>query len=417
MPGAARRPPATSWLDGTIDSATVNSAVAFREPTIAPEDELICLGHGEDLTAQSGALSPPIVQTSLFAYPSFAAIAEGLADEFRNAIYTRGVNPTVASVETKLAQLERGEACKCFASGMGAVSAVLLGLLQAGDHVLFVNQVYGPTLQLARHLERFGVEHSHLVERDLSSIEENLRSNTKIVWTESPGTMLFHCVDLRGLAALAKDRGILSVIDNSWATPLFQKPITLGFDVVVHSATKYIGGHSDVVAGALITTSERLEKIFFHSFLLNGAALGPFDSWLLNRGLRTLPLRMRTHHQAGLEIADFLNQHPSVTQVFHPGLEQRDTLPEQQLTGYSGLLSFQLAKQDFASVQRCIDKLELFLIGVSWGGIESLVLTPMRADNRSDLDRVGLPQGLIRLSIGHEPVGHLIKDLDQALTS
>ncbi len=380
----------------------------LETPSIDPEDELICLGHGEDLAAQGGALAPPIVQTSLFAQPTLDDLITGLSAEHRSRVYTRGQNPTVEAVEEKLARLERGEACKCFGSGMAAVSGVLLGLLRAGDHVLFVNHTYGPTLQLARALRRFGVEHDVVFELDLETVERAILPATRLIWMESPGTMTFRLVDVPGVVALARPREILTVLDNSWASPLFQKPLAMGVDLSVHSATKYIGGHSDVVAGAVIGSEALMERIFYNAYLLNGGILAPFDAWLLNRGLRTLPVRMRKHHADALEIARFLDGHDAVREVFHPGVRSVDRGP---LSGFSGLFSFELDTDRFEDVERFIDRLERFRIGVSWGGVESLVITPSRKTSR-----VGrYPKGLVRLSVGLEGAGVLIEDLSRAL--
>ena len=388
--------------------------MALPEPRIDPEDELVCLGHDEDLAAQGGALAPPIVQTSLFAQASLADLMTGFGAEHRHHVYTRGQNPTVEAVEHKLARLEGGAACKCFGSGMAAVSAVLMGLLASGDHVLFVNNTYGPTIQLAAHLRRFGVAFDVVLDLEPEAVAAALRPETKLLWVESPGTMTFRVADLRALAALARERGITSVIDNSWATPLYQKPLALGIDLAVHSATKYVGGHSDVVAGAVVGGEELMERIFYGAFLLNGGILGPFDAWLLNRGLRTLPLRMRQHHRDALEVARFLGQHARVRQVFHPGLRE-DALVREQLRGYSGLFSFELDTESFEDVERFVDSLERFRIGVSWGGVESLVITPNNGRNAASLRGRRIPPGTVRLSIGLEGAGALIADLERAL--
>jgi cystathionine beta-lyase/cystathionine gamma-synthase len=226
--------------------------------------------------------------------------------------------------------------------------------------------------------------------------------------------MLLRMVDVPAIAALARDRDILTCIDNSWATPLFQKPIELGVDIVVHTCSKYIGGHSDVMAGAVITTAERMRDIFYRAFLLNGGILGPFDAWLLLRGLRTLPVRMRRHESDGLAVAEFLRTHPAVSRVYHPAFDAPD-LAARQLRGFSGLLAFALVRDDFASVRRVIDALRHFRIGVSWGGVESLAISPNRGDNGDSLDAQRIPRGLIRLSVGLEGAGVLIDDLAGAL--
>ncbi len=384
-------------------------------PRIDPVDVRICLGHEEDLAAQGGALAPPVVQTSLFAQPSHAELAAGLAAEFERPVYTRGRNPTVQALEDKLARLERGEEAKCFGSGMGAIHAVLVSLLAAGDHVLFVNQTYGPTLQLARHLERFGVEHDLLLDVAPASVEAALRPNTRLVWIESPGTMLMRLVDLPAVAALARVHGAVTVHDNSWASPLFQKPLEAGIDLVVHSATKYIGGHSDVVAGAVVGARDRVRAIFERGFLLGGATLAPWDAFLLQRGLRTLPVRMERHHASGIAVARFLAGHPAVRTVFHPALAANADAARTSLSGCSGLLAFELEDGSTVNVARTVDALDLFRIGVSWGGVESLVLAPNRGGNEAALERHGLPPGLVRLSIGLEEPDELIADLGRAL--
>lgn len=379
--------------------------------TIAPEDIAICL---EDSPAQAPGPQPmatPIVQTSLFAYPDLDSFNAAAKEENRFPIYTRGQNPTVEVLENKLAALERGEACKCFASGMAAMSAVVMGLLKSGDHILFVNQTYGPMMQLARHLGRFGIEHSQILDLGPDDVAAALKPNTKLVWLESPGTMLMRTFNIAAVAAVARKHGALTCIDNTWATPLFQKPITHGVDIVVHSATKYIGGHSDVVAGAVITTAERMKEIFYRSFLLNGGILAPFDAWLLLRGLRTMPVRMQRHEADALRIAEFLRTRLEVRQVFHPAFDDRSA----SLTGYSGLLSFELADGRFEAVRRFIDGVKRFRIGISWGGVESLVISPNRGHNLAYLDAQRIPHGLVRLSVGLEGSDSLIEDLTAAL--
>ena len=381
-----------------------------------PADELICLGHDEELGTRHGAILPPIAQASLFAHPSFEALVGSLAAEHRSYVYSRGRNPTVAVLEGKIAALEKAEDAKSFASGQAAISATLYALLRSGDHVLFANQVYGPALQLAQHLERFGVSHDHLPSADLAAIAAALRPNTRLLYLESPGTMLFRQLDLRGAAALAKERGILTVIDNTWATPLFQKPLTFGIDLVIHSCSKYIGGHSDVIGGVVAGSAELIEQIFYGAFLLNGAAPAPHDAYLLLRGLRTLPVRLRQPQESGLALARWLAGRPEVGRVYHPALLAEDAeFSARQLSGFTSLFSFTLAAADFAAVCRFIDALRYFRIGVSWGGVESLVISPARESNAEALAKAGLPPGLVRLSVGLEGVDGLQADLENAL--
>ena len=383
-----------------------------------PADVATCVADdGPPGASGASPVSTPIVQTSLFSFPSFSALIEGLQAEHSHTVYTRGQNPTVEAAERKLAALERGEACKCFASGMAAVNAVMMATLKSGDHVLFVNQVYGPTLQLARHLERFGITHDVQLDVDPAAIERSIKPNTRLIWSESPGTMLFRLVDLAALAKIARARGILTCVDNSWATPLLQKPIEHGIDFVVHSATKYLGGHSDLIAGALIGSRERMTEVFHRAFLLSGGILAPFDGWVLLRGLRTLPVRMAQHEADALRVIEFLRGHRAVKRVFHPALDADTALVARQQRGHSGLMSFELARPDFATLNRVIDSLKHFRIGVSWGGVESIVISPDRGNNGTYLDAQHIPRGLIRLSIGLEGADVLIQDLDAALAS
>ncbi len=379
-------------------------------------DEQICLGHEEDIFGHHGAMMPPIVQTSLFAKQTFEELVAAFAAEDERFVYSRGSNPTVAVLEKKLALLERGEAAKCFSSGMGAISSLFYGLLQSGDHILFVNGIYGPTLQLAKHLQRFGITHDLCLAREAGAIAAMLRPTTRLIYFESPGTMTMQVLDIAALVQVARSRGILTAIDNTWATPLLQKPLTLGVDISLHTGTKYFGGHSDVLGGALITRRELLKPIFSNAYLLNGASLSPQDAWLLIRGLRTLPTRLRQQQADALQVARFLQDHPAVETVFHPALSDSERqLAEKQMSGYSGLFSFTLKNGSFEKICRFLNALRLFRIGVSWGGVESLVISPHNGRNAEALRKKGIPAGLVRLSIGLEGAEALIADLDQAL--
>jgi cystathionine beta-lyase/cystathionine gamma-synthase len=358
----------------------------------------------------------PIVMTSLFSFPTLARLQAALATESRTHVYTRGQNPTVEYLEQKIARLERGEACKCFGSGMAAISAVMLGTLRAGDHILFVNQTYGPTIQLARQLAAFGIGHDLVLDLAIESIEAAIRPNTRLIWLESPGTMTFRLLDLHEVAALARRRGIVTCIDNSWATPLLQKPIPMGIDIVVHTCTKYLNGHSDVMGGAVVSTTDRMQEIFYRAYLLNGGILSPHDAWLMLRGMRTLPARLRQHGADALQVATALRRHPAIGAVHHPAFNDA-TLAERQFSGYAGVFSFELVRDDAASVHGVVDALRHFRIGVSWGGVESLVIAPATGKNEDRLAEQRIPRGLIRLSIGLEGADLLLDDLHQALGS
>jgi cystathionine beta-lyase/cystathionine gamma-synthase len=376
---------------------------------IDPQDELICLRARDG----GATVMPPIAQASLFRHASIESLLEGLAHENERFVYSRGTNPTVQILEQTLADLERGESCKCFASGMGAVSAVLFGLLKSGDHVLFVNDIYGPTLELAERLRDFGVSHSHTFANDVGAIAAELRGNTRLIYMESPSSTLFRLLPIADVCALAKKRGIVTVLDNTVSTPLLQKPLTLGVDLVLHSCSKYIGGHSDVIGGALIGSHELVKEIFYKSYMLLGAAMAPFGAWLLLRGLMTLPARMQRHHDDALTLATYLNSHGRITKVFHPAFEQAEMM-NRQMRGHSGLFSMCVDVRDFAELLEIANRLELFGKAVSWGGVESLVMTGHKFDPGETEVRV--PMNLLRLSIGLEGTDNLIADLDRALS-
>ena len=380
---------------------------------IHADDIRICL---EDQPAREPGIEPmatPIVQTSLFAFPDVDSFISAGAAESKTTVYSRGQNPTVEVLERKIAALEHGEACKAFGSGMAAISAVIMGTLESGDHILFVNHTYGPTIQLAKHLRRFGIQFTETLDTEPADVAKAMHPNTKLVWIESPGTMMFRTLDLAAIADVARKHGGLTCVDNSWASPVFQKPIDHGVDIVVHSATKYIGGHSDVVAGVAVTTAQRMEQIFYRAYLLFGGILHPFDSWLLLRGLRTLPVRMQQHEADALKVAEFLRMRPEVGAVNHPAFMS----PSSSLLGTSGLFSFDLKDAEFEQARQFVNALKRFRIGVSWGGVESLAIAANRRTNLHWLDAQQIPHGLIRLSIGLEGADALIEDIGTALDS
>lgn len=384
--------------------------------TIDQNDIDICTSLSENEVSGSKPVTQPIYQTSLFTFPAFEELVNALDNENENVLYSRGRNPTVAILENKLCALEKGEDCKVFASGMGAISSVFMGLLNQGDHVLFINDIYGPTMQLADHLERFGISHDRVSQKDAEDIEKFIKPNTKLIWLESPGTMKFELVDLKKIAEIAKDKGILTAIDNTWATPLFQKPITMGIDIVVHSCSKYIGGHSDTIAGAVISKKEIIEKIFYNAFLLNGAAAAPFDAWLLLRGLRTLPVRMSEHQSNAIDVVNYLKEHKKIANIYYPEVSADLKPKDKQLSGTSGLFSFDLVSGGFQEVSAFLNHLKKFKIGVSWGGFESLAISPNRGKNEEQLADIGFSTSMIRLSVGLESSKQLIDDIDQALS-
>ncbi|HEU4819851.1 MAG TPA: PLP-dependent aspartate aminotransferase family protein [Qipengyuania sp.] len=376
-----------------------------------PADVLTCLRAGE----RTGPVMPPVVQASLFRFETLGELMAAQRREHEVSVYSRGTNPTVRELERALAALERGEAAKCCASGMGAIATTLFALLAAGDHVLFVGDIYGPTLGLAERLGDFGVAHSRCLSGDLAQIEAALTPTTRLIYLESPGTMRFELLPIAEIARLAKARGILTALDNTVATPLLQKPLTMGVDITLHSLTKYIGGHSDAMGGAVVGSAELIERIFYKGYMLLGAAMAPHDAWLHLRGLMTLPTRLATQQADALAVARFLSDHPKVRRVFHPALNGDPLLIEQMPRRHSGLFAAEFDMPDHAATLALADRLRLFAKAISWGGVESLVTTPHKADPGAGNHR--FPRTMLRFSIGLEGADALIADLDGALAS
>lgn len=383
------------------------------------EEKQICTHLGDEYHKFQGAVVPPIYENSLFIFQKYEDIIDAFKSERKNYIYTRGTNPTVEILEKKLAALEHGESCKCFSSGMAAISSAIIAFVKQGDHILFVNNIYGPTLRYAEYLTKFGIEYTITAHTNMESIEKEVKQNTRIIFLESPATMTFNIVDLKLIADFAKSKGIATIIDNTWATPLFQKPLDFGIDVSVHSCSKYIGGHSDVVGGALITSKENIDRIFYNEFQLSGGNIGPFEAWLLMRGLRTLPVRMEKHQESAMKVAQFLENHKNVKKVNYPGLKSNPyyELGQKQLKGYSGLMSFELKSDEFDDVKKVINACNIFKIGVSWGGFESLIIGSNHGDNIEELKKSNISPGIIRISVGLEDVTSIIDDLDNALNA
>jgi cystathionine beta-lyase/cystathionine gamma-synthase len=378
-------------------------------------DPATIVAHDDDFPA--GAVVPPIFQTSLFTFKSYQELEDAMAGRARRPIYSRGDNPTVQAFEAKVAALEGAEAARAFASGMAAISAAVLSNIRAGERMLCVRHCYPDAYRLfTTVLPRFDIEVEFVDGRDAEAVERAL-PGTKLLYLESPTSMVFETQDLPRLAAAARAAGALTIADNSWASPIFQRPLAHGVDLVLHSASKYLGGHSDTVAGVVCGKQELIERINAGVFPLLGAKLAPFEGWLLVRGLRTLPLRLRRHHESGLEIARRLAAHAHVRRVRHPLLG--DGGPGvATLQGASGLFSFEL-EGDKAAVRRFCDALALFKLGVSWGGHESLAFPAAagleQQGEANPLHAFGVAPETIRLHIGLEDPDDLWSDLAQAL--
>ncbi len=372
----------------------------------------ICMQFEKDYDRFYGAVIPPTFGNTLFVFPDHEELGEAVADERYHYVYWRGTNPTVEIVENILAQLERGEQCKCFASGMAAISAAIFNSVSAGDHVLCVSHIYKSTLDLTTYMKKWGVEHSTVYSTITAEIEAAIKPNTKLIYIENPTDITYELVDIKAIARIAKSRGIRTILDNTWATPLFQKPLTHGIDIVVHSASKYLGGHNDLMGGALVTSKELMRTIFTKEYQLVGGCMGPREASLLLRGLRTLPFRMKAHQESTMKVAGFLTTHPAVARVHYPGLNQDNA---SRLSGYSGLLSFELKEATYAAVKKVINKVKIFKIGVSYGSFESMIFSLNVGTNEEKLKRDRINAGLIRIFVGMEPVEQLIADLRQAL--
>lgn len=376
------------------------------------------LNHlGEERERYGGAVSPPIVQSSIFAFPTVDAMRAGFRDEYAEHLYTRGNNPTVAILRKKLASLEGSEDCLVFASGSAAMSAAVFACIRSGDHVVCVAKPYSWTRSLLRDLlPKFGVMASFVDATSITNIALALTASTRLIVLESPNSMTFEQQDLAAVARLARERGISTICDNSYATPLHQRPIEHGIDLVVHSATKYLNGHSDVLAGVLCGSEARLREVFSGPFMTFGAIPSPHDAWLLLRGLRTLAVRMQRVDASTRVVLAWLEQHPQVRKVHAPHARDypQSELTSRQLSHASGMLSIDLDVPDVAAVERFCNALRRFLMTVSWGGYESLMLpvcavfpcdAPLRPSG-------GLPLSLVRLSIGLEDPTVLIADLE-----
>ncbi len=379
------------------------------------------LNHlGEDRERHFGAVTPPIYQTSNFAFPSVAAMREAGKDELANVFYTRGNNPTVEILRRKLAALERTEDALVFGSGAAAVSAGVLGIVQAGEHVVCVQKPYAWTRVLVRDwLPRFGVDYSFVDGTGIDAIAAAINERTRLIVLESPNSLTMELQDLGGVAALARARNIRTLCDNSYSSPLLQRPADLGIDLIAHSATKYLNGHSDVVAGVLCGPADLIRKIFRGPFMTFGAIPGPFEAWLMLRGMRTLGIRMERVAASARKLIEFLSAHPKIERIYYPGSvhDPQAALAAAQSGGGSGLFSITIRAADPAAIERFCDSLKLFLMAVSWGGHESLQwpLAALLRDGRIDSNPTSLPWNLVRLSIGLEDPADLIFDLGQAL--
>ncbi len=377
------------------------------------------LHHMGEHSLPNNAVAPPIFQTSIFCFDSYEAFHEALMKESEHYIYTRGNNPTVNLCEQKIAALEHTERAKLLSSGVAGISTAVMSLMQQGDHAVCIRSAYSwARYMFNTYLARFGIETTFVEGNTIEEFEQAIRPNTKVIYLESPATFTFTLQPLRQVAELAKKHGIKTIIDNTWATPLFQNPADMGIDLVVHSASKYLGGNSDVVGGVVCGSDEDITRIFNTEFMMQGQVPDPFSAWLILRNLRTLHLRMPVHYRNALGLAEWLESRDDVECVNYPLLPSfpQYELAKEQMRGGSGLFSFRLKTRDLEKVKAVTNRLKYFKLAVSWGGYESLfepTALVYKNDEEIPDDRISL----IRVHAGLEDLDLLKNDLGQALDS
>lgn len=380
--------------------------------------DLLALTHvGEDPKKYMGAVTPPIFLNSLHVFDTvkdYFAV-DIFEDEY---YYGRASNPTVTILEKKLAALEHGTRAVVFSAGMAACAAAILAVCKAGSHVICVRESYGPVQHLLDEFlcKKYEISVTYVVGKEVEEFENAIRPETDMIILESPSTLVCNVVDLRAVADLAKKHGIKTYIDNTYSTPIFQKPLDFGIDIVMHTMTKYIGGHSDIIGGVLISKDEQFMRDVMVQRDWFGGVLGPMEAWLAIRGLRTLDVRMQRHYETGLKVAKYLEKHPKVKRVFYTGLESHPQyeLARSQQSGECGLLSIEL-EGSVENVETFVDNLQLFEKGCSWGGFESLAIAFTYNWSEEELKFHELTRNIVRLHCGLEGAENLIADLEQAL--
>ena len=374
--------------------------------------ETLAIHAGQEPDPLTGAVVPPIYQVSTFKQDGVGGLRGGYE-------YSRSANPTRTALEQCLAALEGGPAALAFASGLAAEDCLLRTVCSPGDHVLIPDDAYGGTYRLfARVLAGWGLSHDVVAMSDLAAVREQLAARpVKMIWTETPTNPLLSIADIRALAQVAREAGAMLVVDNTFASPYLQQPLALGADAVVHSTTKYLGGHSDVIGGALVVADPELAERLAFTRNATGGVPGPFDAWLTLRGIKTLAVRMDRHCRNAMRVAQMLAEHPAVAEVFYPGLPTHPghKTAQEQMRGFGGMVSFRLLAGAEAAVRAC-GRTRLFTLAESLGGVESLIEHPARMTHASVAGSVlEVPADLIRLSVGIEDCDDLLDDLRQAL--
>ena len=361
----------------------------------------------------TGAIMTPIYQTSTYVQEEI-----GVHKGFE---YSRTGNPTRAALENNLAAIEGGKYGACFGSGLAAIDAVIK-MLKPGDEVISTNDLYGGSYRIFTTIfEKYSIKFHFVNMLDVKNIEEKINNNTKLIWAETPTNPMMNIIDVKSICDLARSKDIMVGVDNTFATPYLQNPLSLGADIVMHSVTKYLGGHSDVVMGALVTSDDKIAEEIYRIQNSSGAVCGPMDSFLVLRGIKTLHLRMQRHCENGEKVAYFLENHPIVDTVYWPGLKSHPNhdVAVSQMKGFGGMISFTLVGDKLESAKKVVSKTELFTLAESLGGVESLIGHPSTMTHasipREERIKSGVVDSLIRLSVGIEDITDLINDLDNAL--
>ncbi len=405
----------------TTNEEMLEKMLQRREEDLIREQAEQCYEKPEDILCHTGdvysrhygAIAPPIYQTTLFVQPTPNNHVKP-----HHYLYTRITNPTIELAEQKLAALEEGEDALMFCSGSAALAACILYCIREGSHIIFVETVYGPMRSFITDYlpERCGITYTMVDGTRVEDFERAIRPETALIYLESPSTAIFRMQDLEPIARMAKKRGIYTMIDNSYATPICQKPLRWGIDIVCHSASKYICGHSDTVGGAVVADREIIKEMRIRDQWILGSTIDPHQAWLTIRGMRTLNLRMKQCGDTAIKVARYLQKHPKVKQVFYPGLEDDPQygLFQKYMTAYSGMMSF-ILKGTLEEQLQFIYALKVIQCGTSWGGPESLISSETLGSTEEDSRAFGLPAGVIRLSIGLENADTLTEDIENAL--
>ncbi|MBI3659429.1 aminotransferase class I/II-fold pyridoxal phosphate-dependent enzyme [Candidatus Acetothermia bacterium] len=382
--------------------------------------DTLAIHAGESTDPHTGAVDTPIYQATTFAYESADEGAERFAHG-TGFVYTRWGNPNISALQEKIAALEGGEACLATATGMAAVATTILQLVQSGDHIVASNYLYSATNTLcAKYLPKFGVQTTFVDTSNPKNVERAIQKNTKLIYIETPSNPALQITDIKAITTLSKQAGLLSLIDNTFATPFNQKPIALGLDLVIHSATKFLCGHGDAMGGAVIGKKDLIEQITKGMHRDLGGVISPFNAWLIARGIKTLSVRMERHNRNALEVARFLQRHPKVERVYYPGLPEHPghEIAKKQMVGFSGVMSFEV-KGGYESGKRTVNALKLCTQAVSLGDTRTLVCHSASTTHSTVTPEArragGITDGLIRLSVGLEDPQDIIADLDQAL--